>query len=128
MATLATPAMDISRGRTVQRTKVVISVCDIVFDQTPILSTRLVDDNGDRITGVLAREGSWPVNVNNRSCTTCRAAINSAFSSKIATTDDNPSTDLDRKVLNPLTPLTAFSMGVLTRASTSEVESPGASV
>src|SRR5262245_29948089 len=122
MATLATPAMDMSRGRTVQRTKIVISVCDNVSDQTPILSTRLVDDKGDRITGVLAREGSWPVNVNRRSCTSCRAAINSAFSSKISTTDDNPSTDFDRRVFSPLTPLTAFSIGVLTKLSTSEVE------
>jgi multidrug efflux pump subunit AcrB len=30
--------------RTVHRTRVVISVCDSVFDQTPIFSTRLVDD------------------------------------------------------------------------------------
>ena len=50
-----------SRGRTVQRTRVVISVCDSVFDQTPIFSTRLVDDSGDRITGVRANAGSWPV-------------------------------------------------------------------
>ena len=58
MATLATPGTAINRGRIVQRASSVISICESVFDETPILSSRLVDDSGDRITGGFATAGS----------------------------------------------------------------------
>src|SRR5262249_164084 len=126
--TLATPGTDIRRGRAVHRISVVISVWLRTFDQTPIFMTRLVDDSGERITGVFANAGSWPASVSKRSCTSCLAAISSLRSSKIKTTEDKPSTDLDRNVFSPLTPFRACSIGEVRRLSTSGVDNPGASV
>src|SRR5271163_3349459 len=46
----------------------------------------------------------------------------------MSTTDDNPSTDLERIVFSQGVPLSAFSSGMLIRLSTSSVDKPGASV
>ena len=54
--------------------------------------------------------------------------MRSVPSSKISTTDDSPSTDLERSVFSPGTPFIAASSGTLTSASTSAVDKPGASV
>ena len=54
IATFATPGIAISRGRIVHLARIVRSICESVFDETPILSSRLVDDSGERITG------GWP--------------------------------------------------------------------
>ncbi len=128
MATFATPGIAISLGLIVQRARVVRSICERTFDETPILSSRLVDDRGERITGGLATTGSRVASIASRSCTSWRARIRSAPSAKIITTDDRPSTDFDRKVFNPCVPFSAFSSGTLMSASTSSVDSPGASV
>ena len=54
--------------------------------------------------------------------------MRSAPASRISTTDDKPSTDLERMVFTPGTPASALSMGTLISASTSGVDRPGASV
>ena len=78
MATLATPGTAINRGLTVQRTIVVISVCDSVGDVMPIFIRRLSDDSGASITGGCAVTGSCEgPSVARRSCTCCRASIRS---------------------------------------------------
>ena len=58
MATLATPGTAIKRGRTVQRTIVVISVCESVGEVMPIFISRLSDDSGASITGGCALAGN----------------------------------------------------------------------
>ncbi len=128
IATFATPGIDISRGRIVHFASRVMSICESVLDDTPIFSRRLVEDSGDRITGLFAAAGSRADSTASRSCTTCRADIRSVPSLRISTTDDSPSTDFDRIVLSPIVPLSAFSSGTLIRLSTSSVNSPGASV
>ena len=128
MATLATPGIAINRGRIVHFARIVRSICESVLDDTPILSSRLVDDSGERITGCRAAVGSRAASTASRSCTTWRAAIRSVPSLRINTTDESPSTDFDRIVLRPIVPLSAFSSGTLIRLSTSSVERPGASV
>ncbi len=125
---MATPGIDINRGRIVHLASRVRSICESVFEETPIFISRLVDDSGERITGLFAAAGSREASTASRSCTTCRAAIRSVPSLRIRTTDESPSTDFDRIVLSPIVPLSAFSSGTLIRLSTSSVESPGASV
>ena len=94
----------------------------------PIFITRLSDDSGDSITGGWRHAGSCAAARDRRSCTICRAVITSVAGSRISTTDDSPSTDFDRIVSRPGTPLSAASSGTVTSASTSFVDSPGASV
>jgi hypothetical protein len=50
--------MAMSLGLIVHLAMVVISTCDNFFEDIPILSTRLVADNGESITGGLATDGS----------------------------------------------------------------------
>ena len=57
------------RGRIVQRASVVSSICDNVFDDTPIFMTRLKDDSGDRITGGRTAAGRVAATRVNRSWT-----------------------------------------------------------
>ena len=107
----------------------VSSICESVFDDTPIFSTRLVDESGDRITGGLRRRPAAAAPRPPAAPAPAAArAIRSVPSSKISTTDDSPSTDFERIVFSPGVPLSAFSSGTLTRLSTSSVERPGASV
>jgi hypothetical protein len=128
MATLATPGIAIRRGRIVHLASVVSSTWSFVLEEMPILSTRLVDDSGESMTGAWATAGSRPERVPSRSCTICRARMRSVPSWKIRTTEERPSTDLDRMVLTQETPPSAFSMGAVMRLSTSTVERPGPSV
>ena len=128
MATLATPGTAISRGRMLQRASVVISTCVRLSDDTPIFSTRLVDESGESITGGRATPGSVGATRASRSCTACRALLMSIPCGKYSTTDDKPSTDLERIFFTSGVPFRAFSSGTLTRASTSAVLRPGASV
>ena len=107
---------------------VVISICESVSDVMPIFITRLSDDSGDSITGGCATAGSVGAARDSRSCTICRAVMTSLAGSRIRTTDDRPRTDFDRIVRSPGTPLSAASSGTVTSASTSLVDSPGASV
>ena len=116
------------RVRIVQRDSSLSSLCDSVFDVSPTFSTRLKDEYGDISTGGFTTAGSRFWARFSRSCTSCRALRISVPVSKIITTEDKPSTDLDRSVFRNGRPLSAFSSGTVTSASTSSVESPGASV
>ncbi len=128
MATLATPGTAISLGRMVHLASSERSICESFGDVTPIFITRLRLDNGERITGGLTTAGKRLEAIESRSATSCRATIRSVPSLKIRTTDDRPSTDFDRRIFKPVVPLSEFSSGTLTKASTSSVERPGASV
>ena len=128
MATFATPGTDISFGRIVHRASTVMSCWDMVLDDMPIFITRLSDESGWRMTGGRATTGNRTASAATRSWTYCRALWMSVPSSNSSTTDDSPSTDLERIVFKPGVPLRAFSSGTLTSASTSSVERPGASV
>ena len=128
IATLATPGIDISRGRIVHFASSVRSICESVFDETPIFSSRLVDDSGERITGWRPRPAAATPPPTAVPARPAASAIRSVPSLRISTTDDSPSTDFDRIVLSPIVPLSAFSSGTLIKLSTSSVESPGASV
>ena len=128
IATFATPGTAISRGRTVHRASVVRSICESEDDDMPIFMTRLSEDSGDMMTGGRAAAGRVGATRARRSWTSCRAGIRSVPFSKISTTDDKPSTDLERSTSSPGTPFIAASSGTLMSASTSELESPGASV
>ena len=125
---MATPGTAINRGRTVHRARVVKSICESEDDDMPIFMTRLRDESGDMITGGRAAAGSVGATRARRSWTSCRAGMRSVPFSKIRTTDDKPSTDLERRTSRPGTPFMAASSGTLMSASTSELESPGASV
>ena len=128
MATLATPCTDMSRGRMVHRASSLRSCCESVLEVRPIFITRLSDECGDSSTGGCVTAGSRLCTWASRSCAICRARMRSVPSSKISTTDESPSTDLERTVFSHGNPLSAFSSGTVTSASTSSVESPGASV
>jgi hypothetical protein len=69
--------------------------------------------------------GRRGITVASRSCTIWRVRTGLAARSITSTTDDRPSTDLERRVARPGTPFTAVSMGTVTSASTSSVASPG---
>ena len=101
MATFATPGTDISLGRIVHSASSVRSICESVFDQTPIFSTRLVDESGGRMTGGRATAGSRGASAASRSCTSCRARSRSVPRSKISTTDDRPEHRLRAHRLQP---------------------------
>ena len=101
IATFATPGIDISRGRIVHFARRVRSICESVFDETPIFSSRLVDDSGERITGLFAAAGSRAASTASRSCTTCRAAIRSVPSLRIRTTRREPQHRLRPDRLEP---------------------------
>jgi hypothetical protein len=51
MATFATPCTPIKRGTITQRASTDIWIGDLLFDETPIISARFVDDRGSSICG-----------------------------------------------------------------------------
>ena len=73
MDTLATPGMPISRGRIFHRARTDMSIEGDVFDDRPIIATRLVEASGSTMTGGVPTLGSACAWVS-RSCTICRAA------------------------------------------------------
>ena len=95
------------RGRIDQRASSVSSRCERFLDQTPIFSTRLVEERGERITGGRATVGRRGVSKATRSCTIWRTRNGSAPSVRMSTTCDSPSTDLERTVFTPGRPLRA---------------------
>ena len=102
IATLATPGIAISRGRIVHCASVVSSICDSVFDVMPIFSTRLSDDSGDSITGGRATAGSCGRGARQPLLHELpRRASGRVLGSRISTTDDRPSTDFERIVVEP---------------------------
>src|ERR1700710_2883741 len=104
------------------------SITDRPFDVTPIFITRLVVDTGGIMTGGAAQVGMPRVAMATRSVTSCRAVNSSAPRTKIAVTDDNCGTELDRRISTPGTPFIAFSIGTVTCSSTSAESSPRQSV
>src|SRR4051812_48225863 len=78
--------MDMSRGRIVHFASRVRSICESVLDETPIFSSRLGGERGERIPGFDAAAGSRDASTASRSWTTCRAAIKSVPSLRIRTT------------------------------------------
>ena len=105
-----------------------MSCCESVFDDSPIFITRLSDESGWSTTGGRATTGSVAAAAVTRSWTSWRARWISVPSANSITTDDSPSTDFERIVFSPGVPFRAFSSGTLMSASTSSVDSPGASV
>jgi hypothetical protein len=117
--------MVISRGRTTQRARSVSSIWDRVSDQTPILRMRLVDESGESITGGRAMVGR--ATRARRSWTSARASIRSVPDANKRTMDVRPSTERERSCVTPGRPPSEASIGVVTSASTSSLERPGAS-
>ena len=128
MATFATPGMAISRGRMVHLASVLICTWVRSLEVNPIFITRLSEDSGESMTGARATDGRVATARSRRSCTICRDVITSVDGSRIRTTEESPSTDLDRMASRPGTPLSAASSGTVRSASTSLVDKPGASV
>ena len=92
----------ISRGRTVHFVSVVSSICDSVSDVRPIFITRLSDDSGGMTTGGVRRGRQRRRPRGRRApARVCRASRTFVPSSKIITTDDRPSTDFERSVVEP---------------------------
>src|SRR5690348_13578041 len=56
--TLATPGTPIKRGAMVQRASTDMSISDTVFDDSPIIMTRLVEDKGWSMVGGLDTWGN----------------------------------------------------------------------
>ncbi len=92
METLATPGTPSRRGTIVQRASTDIWIGDSVFELTPTINTRLVDDSGWRICGGFETFGNACACVM-RSATTCRAVNRSVPLSKIRKIRDRPGTD-----------------------------------
>src|SRR5262245_50844355 len=97
---------------------------DLSFVDIPIFMTRLVDDRGWIMNGALAQFGRIEVAALTRSCTRSRAFMRSVPGLKIICTEDRSETDLERITSSPSTPLSACSIGTVTRDSTSAAESP----
>ena len=90
----------------------------------PIFRTRLVADSGWSMNGGAAQVGKVGVTIWRRSATSWRARSKSVPGSKIIRIDDSCSTDLLRNVVNPSSPASACSRGIVTSVSTSEVDIP----
>ena len=78
-----------------------ISTCVSVSEVMPIFMTRLSDDSGESMTGGRATAGSVAAARDSRSCTICRDVITSVEGSRMSTTEESPSTDLDRMRVEP---------------------------
>ena len=96
----------------------------MVFDDSPIFMTRLVDDRGWIITGGPAQFGRVAVFSAIRSATHWRAWRTSVPGLKMSSMELSWGTDLDRMTSRPGTPLRASSSGTVTRDSTSDGDSP----
>src|SRR5919108_1634114 len=128
MGTLATPGIFFKRGMTFQKASVDISIILTDFDLIPIFIIRLVDESGGKMIGTVATIGKLGRERANCSFVTCRAAQMSVPCLNQRTTDDTPSTVLERMTASPGTPLSACSSGMVISSSTSTVDIPGASV
>ena len=117
------------QGGPIARIREILPQLSLTDEQQPKVDKIL--DDAQQQAAALRQEakssGNREAAIDSRSATSCRATIRSVPSLKIRTTDDSPSTDFDRKIFNPVVPLSEFSSGTLTRLSTSSVESPGAS-
>ena len=128
MATLATPGTPTRWGRIVQRASTDSSIGDSSLDDSPTISTRLVDDSGWSICGGLDTWGSACAWIR-RSCTTWRARSGSVPGSKSSSIRDSPGIDSERIVSSQATPLSrSCSSGTVISCSTSAADNPRASV
>ncbi len=127
MATFATPGTDNRAGRISQRASTDIWIGDTCFEDSPTIMTRLVADRGCRMTGGFATFGNVYARLR-RSLINCRARIMSVPGWKKSTTDESPGTDVERIVLSHGVPFSNSSRLRLINSSTSDAESPGASV
>ena len=128
METLATPGTPSRRGMIVQRASTDIWIGVSVFEVTPTISTRLVDESGCRICGGFETFGSACACVM-RSATTCRAVKRSVPGSKMRKIRDMPGTDWERMSLRKAMPLSrSCSIGTVISCSTSADDNPSASV
>src|ERR671916_1705831 len=105
-----------------------MSIIDSSSDVKPIFMSRLVDDNGCNMTGGAAQVGNVGIAVCMRSATCCRAVMRSVPGSKIITIVEYWGTDLERMTSSRGTPLSACSIGMVIKASTSAAERPIAAV
>src|SRR5919198_42841 len=128
MGTPATPGIFFRRGTTFQKASVDSVIISNVFDDIPIFIIRLVEESGGKIIGTVATSGKLGRASAICSLTTCRAAQMSVPGLNHRTTDDNPSTVLERKTESPGTPLSVCSSGMVISSSTSTVDIPGDSV
>ena len=122
--TLATPGTPSRRGMIVQRASTDIWIGDSVFELTPTISTRFVDESGCRICGGFETFGSaWACVM--RSATTCRAVKRSVPGSNTRKIRDMPGTDCERMSLRNAMPLSrSCSMGTVISCSTSAEDNP----
>ena len=90
----------------------------------PIFMTRLVDDSGGIMKGGAAKVGRLGVAMAIRSVTSWRVLNSSTPGWNSTTTDESAGTDFDRSAATPGMPASAFSIGTVTSASTSEGDSP----
>ena len=128
MATLATPGTPRRRGLIVQRARTPMSMRESWSDDSPIISTRLVDDVGGSMTGgldTLGMAAGWF----RRSWTIWRALRRFVPGSKIRWIDESPGIDSEWIVCSQATPLRrSASSGTVMSCSISAAESPRASV
>ena len=97
---------------------------DLSFVDIPTFMTRLVEDSGWIMNGRSDHAGRSAVAARTRSCTRSRAWKRSVPGLKISWTEERSETDLDRITSSPSIPLSASSIGTVTRPSTSAAESP----
>ena len=128
MSTFATPGTRSSRALTFQYAVIDMSMSEYSSDVIPIFMTRLVADSGWIMTGGAAHRGNVEDTAAIRSATSCRAVRRSSPSLKMSSICESCSTDLDLITSSPGTPLSACSIGTVTRDSTSVADRPSARV
>ena len=125
----AMPGMDSRRGRNSQSAMPRKAMGDVapVSERRPIsMISPMIEVTGP-ITGVIP-VGNWPLVTLRRSETNCRLFRLSVPQSNSTKTMDSPTPELERTRTTPAAPLTAVSMGRVTRDSTSSGARPWASV
>src|ERR1700741_9756 len=104
METLATPCTPISRGLICQRASTDMSMSDTCLDDSLIMATRLTEDSGWIMLGVLPTLGgacAWVI----RSWTICRAAYRFVPGTKVKSMADSPGIDAEWILSSQGTPL-----------------------
>ena len=128
MTTFATPGTAISRQRIVQYAIIERSVRSQWSHVSPIFIARLVAESGWSVQGMPADAGRLGIAVATRSFTSWRASSGSVPRSKISVIADRPGTVVERIVSSPGVELSACSIGIVMRVSTSSVDIPRPSV
>ena len=125
---MLTPARLSSLGTITHRAATDMSIMDHCLEVSPMSITSLVEETGCTMTGGLDTFGSTNAPVS-RSCTSCRAVYKPVPGAKCSSMSDSPSIESLVTSVTSSTPSSRFfSSGVVTSASTSGADSPGASV